>query len=85
MLRTRNHLWHTSIVTIAREKMSAFLLYSPLLNTSGAAHWMVKPFRYEMLCMDFGFLVIFERPKSAIHTWPESSTRILGWSGVNVV
>ena len=38
VILTADNLQHTSIMTIAKEKVSASLLYIPLVRTSGAAH-----------------------------------------------
>ena len=61
-----------SNITIAKEKMSASLLYFPLSRTSGAVHRGVWPCSLEPSSSS---LMSIARPKSAIRARPELSIR----------
>lgn len=66
----------TSIMTIAKEKISASLLYIPSSKTSGAEYRGVLPLRLELLCTESKFCVTNARPKSVMRACPELSTRM---------
>ena len=61
------HPRHTSIMTIAKEKISASLLYVPCsFRISGAVHRAVCPLSSDPLRMDSKLRVTVARPKSVI-------------------
>ena len=64
--RQENHSLRTSIMTMANEKMSAFLLRVPPLKTSGAVHRGAWPLYPAALRMESKPLATVARPKSVI-------------------
>ena len=68
-------------MTIAREKMSASLLYFPPFITSGAVHRRVLLRRSKVLSSESTFVVTVARQKSVIRAWPWASTRTFDWHG----
>ena len=75
---------NTSIMTIAKEKTSAALLYVPSsFMISGAVHRAVYSRVSEALHVEFKFRVAVARPKSAIRARPVTSTRTFDWVHVN--
>jgi len=72
-------------MTMAKEKISASLLYVPCsFRISGAVHRAVWPLSSDGLRMESRFRVTVARPKSVIRAQPVASTRIFGWGSVNV-
>jgi len=72
-------------MTIAKEKISASLLYAPSsVRISGAVHLAVCPSLSDTLRIESRFCVTVARPKSVIRAQPARSTRIFDWVRVSM-